>query len=95
MKKLTKEEKDAQCRKEIKATLILAIIVCAWHIITAFVLAGNRDAMFLGIPAFTSVSCLGAFIIMLVGALYLLKNVFIDFDYDDENAIEEGGKAHE
>ncbi len=94
MKKLTKEEKDAQCRKEIKATLILAIIVCAWHIITAFALA-KTGAMFLGIPAFVSVSCLGAFIIMIVGALLLLKNVFVDFDYDDENAVEEGGKAHE
>jgi len=94
VKKLTKEEKDAQCRKEIKATLILAIIVCAWHIITAFALA-KSDAMFLGIPAFTSVSCLGAFLIMIVGAWLLLKKVFIDFDYDDENAIEEGGKAHE
>jgi hypothetical protein len=32
---------------------------------------------------------------MVIGARILLNKVFIDFDYDDENAVEEGGKAHE
>ena len=94
MKKLTREEKAAQCAKEIKATLILAIICCLWHVLWAFAL-GKSGAFFLGIPAYASISCFGQFIIMVVGARVLLKKVFVDFDYDDENAIEEGGKAHE
>ncbi len=94
MKKLTREEKAAQCSREIRATLILAIICCAWHVLWALIL-GKSGSMFLGIPAYASISCFGQFIIMVVGARLLLNKVFVDFDYDDENAIEEGGKAHE
>ena len=87
MNKLTKEQKHAQCMKEIRGTLIVVLLCALWHIGAAFILNGS-GLYFLGMPAWFSVSTLGCIVIALVGVAYLLKNVFVDFEYDDE---EEGG----
>ena len=39
--KLTKEEQHKQCMKEIRATLIIAVICCIWHVGSAFLLNGT------------------------------------------------------
>ena len=83
MKKMTKQEKHQQCMREIKGTLVVTLICCLWHIITAFALNG-KVLYFLGMPAWFSVSVFGTIIIALVGVRYLLKHVFVDFEYDDE-----------
>ena len=36
MKKLTRQEKHEQCMREIRGTLIVVLICCAWHIASAF-----------------------------------------------------------
>ena len=83
MKKLSKEEKHRQCMKEIRWTLIVVAVCCAWHIITAFALNGS-GLYFLGMPAWFSVSVFGTCVLAFVGVFLLLKFVFIDFEYDDE-----------
>lgn len=83
MKKLTKQEKHDQCMREIKATLLVVAVCCIWHIATAFVLNG-AGLYFLGMPAWFSVSVLGTIVLALIGVRILLKKVFIDFEYDDE-----------
>ncbi|MDO4616739.1 MAG: YhdT family protein [Lachnospiraceae bacterium] len=83
MKKLTKEEKHRQCMREIRGTLLVAAICCAWHIITAFALNGT-GWYFLGMPAWFSVSVFGTILIALAGVRILLKKVFVDFEYDEE-----------
>ena len=83
MKKLTKKEKHDQCMREIRSTLLVVAICCAWHIITAFALNGT-GLYFLGMPAWFSVSVFGTILIALVGVRILLKKVFIDFEYDEE-----------
>jgi len=83
MKKLTREEKHAQCMKEIKATMIVALLTCAWECIWAFGLNGTGK-MFLGMPAWMSVSVFGSIVIAVGGCLIILKKVFVDFEYDDE-----------
>ena len=83
MKKLTKQEKHEQCMKEIKSTLLVVALCCIWHLATAFILNGT-GLYFLGMPAWLSVSVFGTIILALVGVWYLLKFVFIDFEYDDE-----------
>ncbi len=85
---MTKEEKHLQCLKEIKATLIVVLLCAAWHIIMAFALNGT-GMYFLGMPAWFSVSVLGNLVIAVAGCIFLLKKVFVDFEYDDE--AEEGG----
>ena len=86
---MSKEQKHEQCLKEIKATLIVTGICCAWHIITAFALNGS-GLYFLGMPAWFSVSVFGTIVLALLGVWFLMKKVFVDFDYDDEDAEEKG-----
>ena len=83
MKKLTREEKHAQCIKEIKATLLVAVLCCIWHVGTAFALNGNGKYLF-GMPQWFSVSVFGTVVIALVGVWWLMAKVFVDFEYDDE-----------
>ncbi len=73
--------------REIKGTLIVVALCAVWHIGAAFLLNGS-GLYFLGIPAWFSVSVLGCIVIALAGVAYLLKHVFVDFEYDDEK---EGG----
>ena len=56
--------------------------------IREFLLNGT-GLYFLGMPAWVSVSTLGTIVLSLLGVWYLLKKVFIDFEYEDE---EEGGE---
>lgn len=87
MEKLTKEQKHAQCVREIKGTFIVVAICCLWHILTAFLL--NKSGLyFLGIPAWFSVSVFGTIILAIAGVIILLKFVFVDFEYDDEEEEE-------
>ena len=83
MEKLTKEQKHKQCLKEIKGTLTVTALCAAFHILSAFLLNG-KGFYFLGLPAWFSISVLGTIVIALAGAAFLLKFVFIDFEYDDE-----------
>lgn len=83
MKKLTKEQKHAQCMREIKGTLIVVAVCCLWHILTAFLL-NKTKLYFLGLPAWFSVSVFGTIILAMAGVFILLKFVFVDFEYDDE-----------
>lgn len=80
---MTNQEKHNQCIREIKGTLIVTVLCCLWHVITAFVLNGS-GTYFLGMPAWFSVSVLGTIVIAIVGVCVLLKFVFKDFEYDDE-----------
>lgn len=88
LKKLSKEEKHQQCMREIKGTIVVVLICCLWHIITAFALNGT-GWYFLGMPAWFSVSVFGTIILAIAGVLFLLKKVFIDFEYDDAETGEE------
>ena len=38
----------------------------------------------LGMPAWLSVSVFGSIVVCLLGVWYLMKKVFIDFEYDEE-----------
>lgn len=91
MKKLSKQEKHEQCVREIKGTLIVVALCCIWHVATAFLLNGTGK-YFLGMPAWFSVSVLGTIILALVGVWYLLKFVFVDFEYEDEKEDDEHDK---
>ena len=87
MKPTTRDEKHAQCVKEIKGTLLVTLICMLWHVVTGFALNGS-GAYFLGMPAWFSVSVFGNIVIALVGVWWLMSKVFVDFDYDEE--AEEG-----
>lgn len=52
--------------REIRGTLIVVLICCAWHIASAFLLNGT-GLYFLGMPAWFSVSTFGTIILSLIG----------------------------
>lgn len=83
MKKMTEQEKHQQILKEVKATLILFAIVAIWHIGFGFGLNGI-DIVVLGMPLWFFVSTIGAFFIAVVGVMFLLKFVFVEFDLGTE-----------
>ena len=94
MKKMTDEQKHQQVVKEMKATLILFIIVAVWHVGTAFALNGI-DFLIVGMPLWFFVSTIGAFGISVIGVLILLKKVFVNFDLGEEisEENEKGGAS--
>ena len=83
MKKMTDEEKHLQILKEVKATLILFAIVAIWHIGFGFGLNGI-EVVILGMPLWFFVSTIGAFLIAVIGVMFLLKYVFVEFDLGEE-----------
>lgn len=83
MKKLNDNEIHEQLMKEIKATFILIAIVAIWHVGFAFLLDGI-DVMIMGMPLWFFVSTIGAFVISVVGVVFLLKKVFVNFELGEE-----------
>ena len=84
--KLTKEEKHKQCLKEIKATLLVVLICFLWHVLTAFLLNSTGWVIF-HMPAWFVVSVFGTVILAIIG-VFVLRFVFIDFSYDEEDEDE-------
>ncbi len=87
--RVTKEQKDKQIRREARATLILFAICCVWNIGFAYGLSGTGARLF-GLPLWWLISTPGMFVVAVIGVVYLLKKVFVNFDLDDD---EEGGEA--
>ena len=85
--KMSREQKDRQIRKEARATLILFFICFVWNVGFAYGLSGTGARLF-GLPVWWLVSTSGMIIIAVIGVIYLLKKVFVNFDLEDS---EEGG----
>ncbi len=80
---VTREQKDRQIRREARATLILFAVCFVWNVGFAYGLTGT-DARLFGLPLWWLISTPGMFVIAVIGVIYLLRHVFIDFDLDDE-----------
>ena len=88
---ITREQKDEQVRKEAKATLILFLICFVWSVAFAYGLSGVNIRI-VGLPLWWLVSVPGMFVVAIVGVVYLLKKVFVNFSLEDER---EGGATNE
>ena len=80
MKKLTKEE--------IKATMLVVVVCFLWHVLTAFLLNSKGGTLF-HMPLWFVVSVFGTIILAIIGVFWLLKFVFVDFSYDEEECEDE------
>ena len=85
--RMTREQKDKQIRKEAFATLILFLICFIWNVGFAYGLSGSGARMF-GLPVWWLISTPGMFVVAVIGVVFLLKKVFVNFDLEDD---EEGG----
>ena len=84
---MTREEKNAQIRKEARATAILFCICFLWHVGCAYLLSGSGVTV-AGLPLWWLLSTPGVFVIAVVGVVILLKKVFVNFSLDDEEEEE-------
>ena len=84
---MNREQKDKQIRREAKATLILFVICFVWNVGFAYGLSGTGVRLF-GLPLWWLISTPGMFVIAVIGVVFLLKKVFVNFDLEDD---EEGG----
>ena len=80
---MTREEKNAQIRKEARATAILFCICFLWHVGCAYLLSGTGVTVG-GLPLWWLLSTPGVFVIAVIGVVILLKKVFVNFSLDDE-----------
>jgi len=88
---MTREQKDVQIRREAKATLILFAICFIWNVGFAYGLSGSGIRIG-GLPLWWLVSVPGMFVVAVIGVVYLLKKVFVNFSLEDK---EKGGAADE
>lgn len=87
MKKMTREEKDRQIRREARATFILFGICCLWHVAFAYGLSGTGIRVG-NVPLWWLLSTPGVFVVAVIGVVYLLKKVFVDMDLEEEGGAD-------
>ena len=80
---MTREEKDIQIRKEARATVVLFVICFVWHVGFGYLLSGSGITV-AGLPLWWILSTPGVFVGAVVGVVYVLKKVFVNFSLDDE-----------
>lgn len=83
----TEEEKNLQIGREARATFILFIVCCLWHVGTGYLFNSSGIRIF-GLPLWWLLSCPGVFVIAIAGLVLILKNVFVDFDLGHEKEDE-------
>ncbi|MBQ8590618.1 MAG: YhdT family protein [Firmicutes bacterium] len=83
MKHMTQEEKHRQIRREAKATFILFFLCFAWHVGFGYALNGV-DIRIWNLPLWWIVSTPGVFLVAVIGVIYLLTKVFVNFDLEPE-----------
>ena len=88
---LTKEQKEIQIKKEAKASLVLFAICFIWNVAFAYGLSGTGIRIG-GLPIWWLISVPGMFLVAVVGVIFLLKTVFVNFSLEDE---EDGGARDE
>ncbi len=86
MKPMTRQEKNAQIKKEAKATVILFVICMLWHIGCGYGLSG-AEIYFWHLPLWWWLSTPGVFVIGVVGVIYLLKKVFVNFSLEEDEEV--------
>ena len=80
---MTREEKDIQIRKEARATVVLFVICFVWHVGFGYLLSGSGITV-AGLPLWWILSTPGVFVVAVVGVVYRLRKVFVNFSLDDE-----------
>ena len=81
---MTREEKERQIKKEARATAVLFAICFLWHVGFGYLLSGSGITVF-GLPLWWLLSTPGVFVVAVVGVIYLLKKVFVNFSLDDDD----------
>ena len=84
---MTYKEKFIQMNKEARATWIAAAIIIVYWFLSGFGVYAiwGAEWTILGMPAWFVLSCFGSWILSMVLVALMVKNVFKDFDLDEED----------
>ncbi len=77
------KDKFVQMDKEAKATLVLAIVITLFFWLSIFLLQNYTTTLFL-MPLWFVVSCIGGYILSVIGVIILIKFFMKNFSLDDE-----------
>ncbi len=92
MQKMSEKEKFRQMNKEAKYSWIVGFVIMAFWFASGFgiyELCGSEWTICY-MPAWMVISCIGSWILSIVGVVWLVKCVFKDFDLTEE---EGGGRS--
>lgn len=85
---MTRRERDKQLNKEAIATLVLYLAFFVWWYVTGYGL-GLKDpseyTYIIGLPSWFFYSCVAGWILVTGGVYLLIKYVFVEIDFDEEN----------
>ncbi len=84
---MTHEERNRQLRKEALATFLLFLICFVWNVGFAYGLSGCPITLF-HLPLWWILSTPGVFVVAVAGVIFLLKKVFVNFDFEEETEEE-------
>ena len=90
MQHMSEKEKFIQMNKEAKACWIVGFIIMIFWFVTGFgfyAIFGSEWTIF-HMPAWMVISCVGSWILSILGVLYLVKYVYKDFDLGEEGGGE-------
>ena len=86
--KIQVDELQNNIIKSIKTTMLVVVVCFLWHVLTAFLLNSKGGTLF-HMPLWFVVSVFGTIILAIIGVFWLLKFVFVDFSYDEEECEDE------
>ncbi len=89
---LTQSSRDAYeaallaASREARATLAVSIVIFAffWLMIALF---GESQAAFWGMPLWFWLSCIGGYVLSVLGVIWLTRHVFVDVDFSVADAL--------
>lgn len=87
-KTLTYRDKFVEMDREAQATFVCALLITLifWMAICCF---GDSDLTVLSLPLWFVLSCIGGYILSIVGVLVLIKVYFVNFDLNKDDEEEE------
>ncbi len=83
-RELTYKEKFEIMDREALATLICAILVTIFFWGAIFLLKDNPTQYLLSMPLWFTVSCIGGYLVSVIGVIFIVKRYFVDFSLDDD-----------
>lgn len=80
--------------REAKATLILAIVIAAFFWGAIFIFKDSSATIF-SIPLWFVISCIGGYLLSVIGVIFLVRKVLVDFPLDEKDIEEAENKVEE
>lgn len=83
LRKISYKEKFRIMDREALATVMCAVIVTLAFWLAIFLLKDSQSTV-LKMPLWFVVSCIGGYLLSVVGVIYIVRRFFVNFDLDED-----------